>query len=157
VSPSPCSGRATGPELDAVFSATLPPSFPFGSASIAGYDTISSGLALLLAVSLTACARTATVTTGQLPLRRVVVYRNGVGYFERAGRVDESEVKFRMRQKTIGDFLATLAIVEKGGSSVRSASFPIEVEDETEPPPEPPPCRPTPPLRCAGSRCCAVR
>lgn len=98
------------------------------------------GLALLLALGLTACARTATVTTGQLPLRRVVVYRNGVGYFERAGRVDESEVKFRMRQKTIGDFLATLAIVEKGGSSVRSASFPVEVEEQTEPPPEPPPC-----------------
>jgi hypothetical protein len=50
-----------------------------------------------------------------------------------------------MRQRTIGDFLATLAIVEKGGSSVRSASFPVEVEEETEPTPMPPPCAPNMP------------
>jgi hypothetical protein len=69
-----------------------------------------------------------------------VVYRNGVGYFERAGRVEEDEITFKMRQRTIGDFLATLAIVERGGSSVRSASFPIEVEDEVQPTPSGPPC-----------------
>jgi hypothetical protein len=38
-----------------------------------------------------------------------------------------------MRQQLIGDFLATLAIVERGGSSVRSASFPIEIEDQVDP------------------------
>lgn len=86
------------------------------------------------------------MTSGQLPLRRVVVYRNGVGYFERAGTVDESEVSFQMRQKAVGDFLATLAIVERGGSTVRSASFPIEVEDKYEP--EPPPVCPVEPGKC---------
>lgn len=96
------------------------------------------GVAALMLFS--ACAQTRTVTTAQLPLRRVVVYRNGVGYFERAGRVEEDEVTFKMRQRTIGDFLATLAIVEKGGSSVRSASFPVEVQDETDPTPPTPPC-----------------
>jgi hypothetical protein len=60
----------------------------------------------------------------------VVVYRNGVGYFERAGSVDADRVTFKMRQRMVGDFLATLAIVERGGSSVRSASFPLEIEDE---------------------------
>ncbi|HEY5957276.1 MAG TPA: DUF4139 domain-containing protein [Polyangiaceae bacterium] len=79
------------------------------------------------------CGRGPMVSSAQLPLRRVVVYRNGVGYFERAGQVDESEVTFRMRQHAVGDFLATLAIVERGGSTVRSASFPIEVEDKYEP------------------------
>jgi hypothetical protein len=71
--------------------------------------------------------------SSDLPLRRVVIYRNGVGYFERSGRVDDERVQFRMRQRLVGDFLATLAIVERGGSSVKSASFPIEVEDETHP------------------------
>jgi len=66
-------------------------------------------------------------------LRRVVVYRNGVGYFERAGNVDADQVTFKMRPRMVGDFLATLAIVEHGGSSVRSASFPIEVEDDVDP------------------------
>lgn len=90
----------------------------------------------------TACATKPNVTAGQLPLRRVVVYRNGVGYFERSGRVNEDEVEFRMRQSTVGDFLATLAIVEQGGSSVRSASFPIEVKDEMTPTPPPALCTP---------------
>ncbi len=93
--------------------------------------------------------------SSSLPLTRVVVYRNGVGYFERAGKVDEPEVKFKMRQRMVGDFLATLAIVERGGSSVRSASFPLLIDDEPvapspllaehasllkplQPPPEPP-------------------
>jgi hypothetical protein len=46
-----------------------------------------------------------------------------------------------MRQRMVGDFLASLAVIERGGSSVRSASFPIEVEDQTEPEtvPEPEP------------------
>lgn len=68
----------------------------------------------------------------QLPVKRVVVYRNGVAYFERSGRVDEEEVRFRLRQENVGDFLATLAILEKGGSTVRAASFPVELEDEEE-------------------------
>lgn len=80
------------------------------------------------------CARGPNVTTDALPLTRVVVYRNGVGYFERAGEVDADEVRFEMRQRMVGDFLATLAIVERGGSSVRSASFPLEVEKDEEPP-----------------------
>ncbi len=87
-------------------------------------------------VGLAGCARGPNITTDQLELRRVVVYRNGVGYFERSGHVDADEVTFKMRQRMVGDFLATLAIVEHGGSSVRSASFPLEVEDDK--PPSPP-------------------
>ena len=82
------------------------------------------------------CARGPNVSS-DLPLRRVVVYRNGVGYFERAGRVDAEQVRFRMRGRMVGDFLATLAIVEQGGGTVRSASFPIDVKDQSNP--EPPP------------------
>src|SRR4051812_28469258 len=72
------------------------------------------------------CARGPDVGSG-LGLRRVVIYRNGVGYFERQGRVDEEEVSFKVRTEKVGDFLATLAVIEKGGSSVRRASFPVDV------------------------------
>ncbi len=89
-------------------------------------------MGLLVLATLAACARGPNVAS-ELPLRRVVVYRNGVGYYERAGHVQATEVKFRMRQQLIGDFLATLAIVERGGSSVRSASFPIELDDQVDP------------------------
>ncbi len=68
----------------------------------------------------TGCARGPAVMADQaLPLRRVVVYRNGVGYFERQGRVAGDSVRFRVLQSEVGDFLATLAVMEQGGSSVR--------------------------------------
>jgi hypothetical protein len=35
-----------------------------------------------------------------------------------------------MRQRMVGDFLATLAIVERGGSSLKAASFPLEVDKD---------------------------
>jgi len=70
------------------------------------------------------------VQSPELPLQRVVVYRNGVGYFERGGEVEGEQVSFKMRQRMVGDFLATLAIVERGGSSLKAASFPLEVDKD---------------------------
>src|SRR5262249_34901938 len=70
-------------------------------------------------------------------LRRVVIYRNGVGYFERAGHIQADKVYFKVKGTEVGDFLATLAVIEKGGSSVRSASFPIKTLKSPEEPPEP--------------------
>ena len=79
-----------------------------------------------------------------LALKKVVIYRNGVGYFERGGRVDSrSRAVQRCARTRVGDSLATLAVLERGGSSVRSASFPLEVEDD-EPAPPPPPQQPRP-------------
>ena len=95
---------------------------------------------------LTACGLALAVCSGcahadlrvdGLPLRKVVVYRNGVGYFERSGEVDAESVQFRMRQRMVGDFLATLAIVERGGSSVHAASFPLDVSEDDPTAPDP--------------------
>src|SRR5258708_25838342 len=76
------------------------------------------------------CGRQAIATTDALPVQRVVVYRNGVAYFERAGHVDRDEVRFKMKQSEVGDFLATLAVMERGGSSVRAAAFPLQMDEE---------------------------
>lgn len=92
---------------------------------------IRSLLPLLL--TLASCAHGPGVGTEQLPLRRVVVYRNGVGYFERAGSVKGDRLEFKVRSASVGDFLATLAVVEQGGSSVRAASFPMHLEDKETP------------------------
>ncbi len=77
------------------------------------------------------CGRQAIATTDALPVSRVVVYRNGVAYFERAGHVDDGEVRFKMKRTEVGDFLATLAVMERGGSSVRSAAFPLHDDRAT--------------------------
>jgi hypothetical protein len=77
------------------------------------------------------CGRQAIATTDALPVQRVVIYRNGVAYFERGGHVDRDEVRFKMKQSEVGDFLATLAVMERGGSSVRAAAFPLKMEDDS--------------------------
>ncbi|MRG90536.1 DUF4139 domain-containing protein [Polyangium spumosum] len=91
--------------------------------------TVGGLLLLTSALPLAGCARGPDVASG-LALRRVIIYRNGVGYYERAGHVDEPEVAFKVRTERIGDFLATLAVMEQGGSSVRSASFPVELDKD---------------------------
>lgn len=93
------------------------------------------GLVLASALSV-GCGRSAIVSS-KLPVKRVVVYRNGVAYFERAGTVDDEEVRFKMRETEVGDFLATLAVMERGGSSVRSAAFPIKIDEDEEDEPKP--------------------
>jgi hypothetical protein len=83
-------------------------------------------VAIAAVASMAGCAPEAILSTDHLPVRRVVVYRNGVAYFERGGKVDGGEVRFKMKQAEVGDFLATLAVMEKGGSSVRAAAFPLD-------------------------------
>src|ERR1700677_4243029 len=103
-------------------------------------------LGLLTLLSTLGCASEPIVRVDALPLRHVVVYRNGVAYFERAGRVDGGEGRFKMKQTEGGDFLAPLAVMEQGGSSVRAAAFPLDMgdEDEPEPPGEGPDGKPKP-------------
>lgn len=91
-------------------------------------DFACSALPLVFGLLMMGCARGPDIASPELPLRRVVVYRNGVGYFERGGEVEGEQVSFKMRQRMVGDFLATLAIVERGGSSLKAASFPLEVD-----------------------------
>jgi hypothetical protein len=76
------------------------------------------------AVGLAVAALATGCATSELPVQHVAVYRNGVAYFERAGRVSGSEVRFAMRPTDVGDFLATLAVMDGTGDSVRAAAFP---------------------------------
>lgn len=87
---------------------------------------------MVLLFTLVGCGRQPAVSADGLALRRVVIYRNGVAYFERSGHVDESEVRFKVKESEVGDFLATLAVSETGGSSVRSVAFPMKVEEDEE-------------------------
>ena len=85
---------------------------------------------LLCGALATGCAHGPGVSAPDLELKRVVVYRNGVAYFERSGTVRSDRVSFRVRPSHVGDFLATLAVMERGGSSVRSASFPVRLKSK---------------------------
>ena len=89
----------------------------------------SSGTAVVLAVlasTAAGCAHRPLVESQSLPLRRVVLYRNGVAYFERAAEVASPNVEFHVRESELGDFLASLSILEASGRKVKAAAYPVE-------------------------------
>jgi hypothetical protein len=78
-----------------------------------------------------------------LPMQRVVLYRNGVGYFERSGKVDGEEIRFRVRESQVADFLASLTVVTRAGRPVQFVSFPVpQKKKEEETPTTSAPCWP---------------
>src|SRR3954469_21091847 len=107
------------------------------SRSAARVRSFLGGLVCCIAGAASVGCAHADLRVDGLPLRKVVVYRNGVGYFERSGAVDAQTEPFRIRQRMVSDFLATLAIVERGGSSVHAASFPLDVSEDDPSAPDP--------------------
>jgi len=64
-------------------------------------------------------------TGGALQLSKVVLYRNGVGYFERGGRVAGDRLTIRVRKDQVNDLLKSLTVVDKDGRAV-SISMPLD-------------------------------
>jgi hypothetical protein len=96
---------------------------------------------LLLLATLAGCASGAAVRGSKdLPVKSVVLYRSGVGYFERAGRFRGESLEFSVKQREVGDFLSSLTAVEQGAGGVRSVSFEV-------------PKRPERPEVCEGEDC----
>lgn len=69
--------------------------------------------AILLAVPL-CCAACATPRPPDFRLRRVVLYQNGIGHFERTGRLAGDALALRLGAHEVDDALKTLTVVEAG-------------------------------------------
>ena len=87
-------------------------------------------LALLLATStLASCGggrwRYPTAES-PLALDRVVLYRNGIGYFERLGRVEGDALTIRVRKDQVNDLLKSLTVVERSSGRAVSVSMPLD-------------------------------
>ncbi|WP_052549115.1 hypothetical protein [Enhygromyxa salina] len=83
---------------------------------------------LLTLPTLSACAgRTPfpSVSGDALELDTVVLYRNGVGYFERRGKVDGDLLRLRVRKDQVNDLLKSLTVVDEDGKAV-SVSMPLD-------------------------------
>ena len=65
-------------------------------------------------------------TTDALHLDRVVLYRNGIGYFERQGHVDGDVLRIKVRKDQINDLLKTLTVVKRAGGQAVSVSMPLD-------------------------------
>jgi hypothetical protein len=65
-------------------------------------------------------------TQSPLPLSRVVLYRNGVGYFERQGVVSGERLTLRVRKDQVNDVLKSLTVVDRGSGKALSVSIPLD-------------------------------
>ena len=84
---------------------------------------------LAIAIFSAACggARKPYATTNEaLQLSKVVLYRNGVGYFERGGRVEGEALTLRVRKDQVNDLLKSLTVVERKGGRAVSISMPLD-------------------------------
>lgn len=98
------------------------------SSSTGRRHTVRAVLALALA-SAAACGgsrKPYATTGGALELSKVVLYRNGVGYFERDGKVEGDALTIRVRKDQVNDLLKSLTVVERAGGRAVSISMPLD-------------------------------
>ena len=63
-------------------------------------------------------------STGKLPVRRVVLYKNGVGYFEHLGRVRGSQdVHIDFTSAQLNDVLKSLTVLDLNGGRITGVDY----------------------------------
>ncbi len=70
--------------------------------------------------------RIATTDIGGLGLERVVLYRNGIGYFERRGDVSGDILHLKVRKDQVNDLLKSLTVVDRKTGKAVSVSMPLD-------------------------------
>jgi len=88
-------------------------------------------LLALLPLALAGCPRVTSPDdvrqiSEQLPIRRVILYQNGVGYFEREGKLDGNLLTLHCRPSQINDLLKSLTVIDRGTGRAISVSLPLE-------------------------------
>lgn len=88
--------------------------------------------AILLTSSLVACQAHRSAgglpesPAADIPIKRVVLYQNGVGYFERQGTVEGDVFSLQIRPSQINDLLKSLTVVDTSEGRAISISLPLE-------------------------------
>ncbi len=88
----------------------------------------ATSLATMLAIPAPALAQPATVAKAasdeQVPIRRITLYRSGVGYFERGGTIDgNAEIQLRFNTDQINDILKSMILLDLDGGKIESVSY----------------------------------
>src|SRR5882724_7453749 len=69
-------------------------------------------------------ANAADTATEKLPVRRVVLYKNGVGYFEHTGHVhDTQELKIDFTSAQLNDVLKSLTVLDLNGGKISGVGY----------------------------------
>src|SRR5262249_32656223 len=71
-----------------------------------------------------AASESANISAGKLPVRRVVLYKNGVGYFEHLGRVRGSQdVHVDFTSAQLNDVLKSLTVLDLSGGKITGVGY----------------------------------
>ncbi len=93
---------------------------------------LTSAALLSLCLMTSACTQSGRAeypaTESPLALQSVVLYRNGVGYFERAGEFDGEVLRLKVRKDQVNDLLKSLTIVDRRTGKALSVSMPLDPE-----------------------------
>jgi outer membrane protein OmpA-like peptidoglycan-associated protein len=87
--------------------------------------TACAALPVLLAA--TGCASRVEGPAPDLRLRRVVLYQNGLGYFERTGALPGGRLRMRFRDRELNDVLESIVVVEEGLDPARDKPSTVSV------------------------------
>ncbi|MCC6428507.1 MAG: hypothetical protein IT435_17020 [Phycisphaerales bacterium] len=69
-------------------------------------------------------ARGNTIKLESLPIKRITLYRSGVGSFERRGVIDgDASVQLRFNTDQVNDILKSMVVLDLGGGQVDSVSY----------------------------------
>ncbi|MBI1747823.1 MAG: DUF4139 domain-containing protein [Acidobacteria bacterium] len=67
---------------------------------------------------------TTLLTAAELPVRKIVLYKHGVGYFERSGRLGPGEsARLDFKSAEMNDILKSLTITDKGGGKISGVRY----------------------------------
>ncbi|MDC0670962.1 DUF4139 domain-containing protein [Nannocystis radixulma] len=88
----------------------------------------SSALVALLLIGCAHGRSPYAATESSLDLDRVVLYRNGIGYFERRGEVKGDALVIKVRKDQVNDLLKSLTVVERKSGQAVSVSMPLDPE-----------------------------
>jgi len=103
----------------------MAPKHKIGRADIRRRWTWMTSLALVMAT--TGCAKTGAVPppiVSKASLGSVVIYRNGVAFFERRLPAGEKELKLRVPEARVDDFLKSLTIIDEKTGETMPVSYP---------------------------------
>jgi outer membrane protein OmpA-like peptidoglycan-associated protein len=66
-----------------------------------------------------------------MTLRRVILYQNGIGYFERTGHVTGQAMRLGFARGELDDVLKTLTVVDRLGAGVATVDVPTQARGDT--------------------------
>jgi len=87
-------------------------------------------LASFLAASLLGCG--AARPHRPMQLQRVILYQNGIGYFERAGHLSGETLHLQLSRGELDDVLKTLTVIDRRGAAVATVDVPtVDADAQT--------------------------